>query len=103
LEAYETAEHGDQEIIIKFPNGLADFEIEDEMLPLAFEHIECKVISSIVATKAYLDLVKGVTNRLYVPNGNGPIQYFQEMKRDQLSAAIVKGGVIDDVFIILCA
>ena len=53
--------------------------------------------------KAYIDLVKDVTSRLDVPNGNGPIQYFQEMKRDQLSAAVVKIGVIDDEFIILCA
>jgi len=104
LEAYETAEHCDQEIInvlqLKFPNGLADLEIEDGMLPLdltgrlAFEHIEGKVISSHTATKAYQNLVKDIANRLYVPNGNGPMQYFQEMKRDQLSAAIVKGGVI---------
>ena len=48
-----------------------------------------------MATKAYLDLVTDVTNRPYVPNGNGPM-------KDQLSAAIVKGGVIDDAFIILC-
>ena len=53
--------------------------------------------------KAYIDLVKDVTSRLDVPNGNGPIQYFQEMKRDQLSAAVDKSGMIDDAFIILCA
>jgi len=79
------------------------------MLPLdltgrmAFEHIEAKVISTIVATKAYLDLVKDVTKRIYVPNGSGPVQYFQEIKRDQLSATIVKTGLIDDAFITLCA
>ena len=100
LEAYETAEHWNQEIInvlqVKFPTGLTDLEIEDGMLPLdltrrvAFDHIEGKVISSIVATKAYLDLVKDITNRLYVPSGNGQIHYFQDMKRDRLSAAIIK-------------
>ena len=37
-----------------------------------------------------------------MPNGNGPIQYFQEIKRDQLSAAVVKTGVIDDAFIMIC-
>jgi len=72
LEAYETAEHWDQEIInvlqLKFPTGLTDLEIEEGMLPLdltgrlAFKRIERKVISSTVATKAYLDLVKSVTS-----------------------------------------
>ena len=74
-----------QRALSKVPNGLTDLEIEDGMLPLdltgrlAFEHIEGKVISSIVATKAYLDLAKDVTNRLYVPSGNGPVQYFQDI------------------------
>jgi len=70
---------------------------------LAIEHIERKVISSTVATKAYLNLVKDVTNRPYVPNGRGPVQHFQDMKCDQLSAAVVKSGLITDEFIILCA
>ena len=113
LKAYETVEYWDQEIInvlqVKFPTGLTDLEIEEGMLPLdligrlAFKRIEGKVISSIVATKAYLDLVKAITSRTYVPNGSGPVQYFQEMKRDQLSAAVVKSGLIDDALIILCA
>ena len=95
---------------MKFPNGLTDLEIEKGMmLPisltdrLAFKHIKDKVISNIVATKAYLALVNDITNRLYVPNGNGPVQYLQDMKTYHLSAAIVKGGVIDDKFIILYA
>ena len=77
LKAYETVEYWDQEIInvlqVKFPTGLTDLEIEEGMLPLdligrlAFKRIEGKVISSIVATKACLDLVKDVTNGLYVP------------------------------------
>ena len=80
--AYETVEHWDQEIIkvlqIKFPTGLTDLEIEDGMLPLsltgriAFDHIEKKVISHVVSTKAYLELVKDVTGRTYEPNGSGP-------------------------------
>ena len=79
-DAYETAEHWDQEIInvlqVKFPTGLTDLEIEEGMLPLtlngrlAIEHIERKVISSTVATKSYLHLVKDVTTRPYVPNGS---------------------------------
>jgi len=68
-----------------------------------FKHIEEKIISSIVAVKAYLDLVKDVPNQIYVPNGNGSVQHFQDMKSDQLSAAIVKGGLIDDLFIIICS
>ena len=42
----------------KFPNGLTELELEDGMLPLsltgrmAFDHIEDKVMLSIVATKA---------------------------------------------------
>ena len=94
---------------VKFPTELIDLEIEDGMIPLdltgrlAFEHIEGKVISSTVATKAYLNLIKDVTSRSYVPNGSDPVQYFQEMKRDQLSAAVVKTGLIDDAFLILCA
>ena len=80
--AYETVEHRDQEIIkvlqIKFPTGMTDLEIEDGMLPLsltgriAFDHIEKKVISHVVSTKAYLELVKDVTGRTYEPNGSGP-------------------------------
>ena len=83
LEAYETAKHWDQEVVnklqVKFPTGLTDFEIEDRMLPLdltgrlAFKHIEGKGIPSTVATKAYLDLVKDVTNRIYVPNRSGSV------------------------------
>jgi len=38
LEAYETAEHWDQEVVnvlqIKFRTGLTDLEIEEGMLPL---------------------------------------------------------------------
>ena len=56
-----------------------------------------------MATKAYLNLVKAVTTRTYVANGSGPVQYFQEMKRDQLSTAVVIAGMVDDEFIILCA
>jgi len=78
LETYEIIEHCDQEIInvlqVKFPTGLTDLEIEEGMLPLGL---------GTMATKAYLDLVKS--------------------KRDQLSAAVVKSGLIDDAFIILCA
>ena len=112
-DAYETAEHWDQEIInvlqVKFPPGLTDLEIEEGMLPLtltgwlAIEHIERKVISSTMATKAYLHLVEDFTNRPYVPNGSGSVQYFQDMKRDQLSATVVKTGLITDEFIILYA
>ena len=113
FDAYETVEHSDQEIInvlqVKFPTVLTDLKIEEGMLPLtltgrsAFELIERKVTSSAVATKTYLNLVKAVTTRAYVPNGSGPVQYVQEMKRDQLSAAVDKSGMIDDAFIILCA
>ena len=62
FDAYETVEHWDQEIInvlqVQFPTGLTDLEIEEGMLPLtltgrsAFEHIERKVTSSAMATKA---------------------------------------------------
>ena len=38
-----------------------------------------------------------------MPNGSGLVQYFQEIKRDQLSTIIAKNGLIDDAFIILCA
>lgn len=92
LTTYETAEHWGQEVInvpqVNFSNGLTDLVIEKGMLPmnltgrLAFKHIEDKFISSIVATKAYLDQIKDVTNRLYVPNGNGPVQYFPYMTTD---------------------
>jgi len=79
-DAYETAGHRDKEIInvlqVKFPTGLTDLEFEEGMLPLtltgrlSIEHIGRKVISSTVATKEYLHLVKDVTNRAYVPNGS---------------------------------
>ena len=94
---------------VKFPTGLTDLEIEEGMLPLtltgrlAFEHIDRKVTSSAVATKAYLNLAKAVTTRTYVPNGSGPVHYLQEMKRDQLSTAVVKAAMIDEVVIILYA
>ena len=63
---------------------------------LAFEHIECNVTSSAMTTKVYLDLVKAAKWKWISA-------IFQEMKCDQLSAAVVKIGVIDDEFIILCA
>jgi len=90
MNAYETIEHWDQEITnvlqVKFPTGLTDLRIEEGMLPLnltnrmAFKHIEAEVISNIVATKAYLDLVNDVTKRIYMPNGSKAVQYFHKMK-----------------------
>ena len=62
---------------------------------LAFEHIECNVTSSAMTTKVYLDLVKAAKWKWISA-------IFQEMKCDQLSAAVVKSDMIDDAFIILC-
>ena len=65
--------------------------LEDRMLPLsltgriAYDHIEKKVITPEVSSKAYLELVKDVTNRTYKPNGSGPELFFKAMKRDQMN------------------
>ena len=56
-----------------------------------------------MSSKAYVELVRDVTNRTYTPNGSGSELFFKAMKRDQMNARIVKSGLIDDDFIMICA
>ena len=40
----------------------------------------------------------------YVPNGNGPVQYFKEMRTDQFEAnALDEKGKVSDGQIIMCS
>ena len=87
---------------VKFPNELTDKEIDTAgMLPLALtgreamEHIEGKTMTDIVAMWAYYcDLLKRMMARVYVPNGNGTVQYLEDMKQDQFGAKSSRTKVI---------
>ena len=81
-----------------FPNGLTDKEIDaNGMLPLsmtariAFDHIEKKTKTDIVATKAYSQIILQMAQRKYNPNGNGSVQFMQDMKEDQFGANLLAG------------
>jgi len=70
---------------------------------IAFEHIETKVKTDIIATKVYCELLQDVMDRTYVPNSNGSVQYFKDMKNDQFSADILGESKISNRLIISMA
>ena len=67
-------------------------------------HIESKTKTDTVATKAYCDLIDEMMRKKYVPNSNGPVQYFKELRTDQYEAnALDEDGKISDGQIIMYA
>ena len=89
--------HWDQFVIkalqLIFPNGLTDKEKgHTGMLPMhltgrtAMYHIESKTKTDTIATKAYCDLIDEMIRKKYVPNSNGQVQYFKELRMDQYEA-----------------
>ena len=85
--------HWDQFVIkalqLIFPNRLTDKEKgHTGMLPMhltgrtAMYHIESKTKTDTIATKAYCDLIDEMIRKKYVPNSNGQVQYFKELRMD---------------------
>jgi len=80
-----------------FSNGLTDKKTNTAgMLLLSMtgrevmDHIEDKTMTDIVSTQAYCDLLVQMTTKVYVPNGNGALQYLKDIKQDQFGANILK-------------
>ena len=68
------------------------------------DHIESKTKTDIIATEAYCGLLDQIMARKYVPNGNGAVQYFKDMKHDQFEAnALDEDGEITDGQLIIFA
>ena len=100
LDRYNTYKYWDKDVIkvltVIFPHGLTDKEIDTAgMLPLsltgrqALDHIEAKTKTDIVATGAYCKILMQRMMRKYLPNGNGSVQYFKDMKHDQVGANVL--------------
>ena len=53
------------------------------------DHIEAKTKTDIVATGAYCKILMQRMMRKYLPNGNGSVQYFKDMKHDQVGANVL--------------
>ena len=57
-----------------------------------------------IATNAYCNHIEQMMNKKYIPNGNGPVQYFKEMRTDQFEAnALDEEGKVSDGQIIMCS